>query len=89
MSRNIIAIIFTLLMSLITILAVTFGSEFNWPDFVHIDYGFPLVWGTHTLNTFYGPVDIWRINPVLLVIDLIIWFCILIIGLLIILYVKR
>jgi hypothetical protein len=25
--------------------------RYDWPDFVHIDYGLPLKWATHTLVT--------------------------------------
>lgn len=89
MSRNIFAMIFAVLMAAVTVLAVTWGFEFNWPDYVHVDYGLPLVWCTHTLNTIHGPVDIWRVDLTLLAADLAFWLCIMIMGLFIILLVKR
>jgi len=89
MDRSIIALVFVVLMAAITILAVILGFEFNWPDYVHVDYGFPIVWCTHTLNTIHGPVDIWRVDLALLMADLAFWLCIMIIGLFIILHVKR
>ncbi|MEM3591086.1 MAG: hypothetical protein QW702_03180 [Candidatus Bathyarchaeia archaeon] len=89
MSRNIFAMIFAVLMAAVTVLAVTWGFEFNWPDYVHVDYGFPLVWCTHTLNTIHGPVDVWRVDLAPLTADLAFWLSIMIMGLFIILLVKR
>lgn len=56
-----------------TTLAVTWGIRYDWPDYVHIDYGFPLVWATHTLSTIAGPVDLWEVNVTILLIDLLLW----------------
>jgi hypothetical protein len=56
-----------------TILALTWGTTLNWPDFVHVNYGFPLVWTTHTLNTIAGPVDIWKVDILALFLDLLLW----------------
>ena len=56
-----------------TILALAWGTTLNWSDFVHINYGFPLVWGTHTLSTIAGPADIWDINIFALWVDLLLW----------------
>jgi len=53
--------------------ALLWGFRFDWPDFVHVDYGIPLVWGTHTLSTIIGPVDTWQVNTLNLLIDLILW----------------
>ncbi len=52
------------------ILAVTWGFMFDWPDYVHVNYGVPLVWATHTLNTIAGPVDKWNVDLLALIIDL-------------------
>lgn len=57
--------------SVLTILGLTWGSEFNWPDNVHVDYGFPLVWATHVLNTIAGPVDRWRVDLAAIILDLV------------------
>ena len=64
---------FVIVWSTLTVLALTWGTMFNWPDYVHINYGFPLVWATHTLDTIAGPVDIWNVNLQALIIDLAIW----------------
>ncbi|MEM2987948.1 MAG: hypothetical protein QXK26_02760 [Candidatus Bathyarchaeia archaeon] len=89
MQRNLIAIIYVILWSFITTIAITLGIEHIWPDYVHVDYGYPITWGVHTLNTFHGPVDIWRVNVTALCIDLAVWLTALVIGLFIILYAKR
>ena len=57
----------------IAVLAVTWGTTFDWPDFVHVNYGFPFVWATHTLVTIAGPVDKWNVNVAYLTMDLALW----------------
>ena len=57
----------------VTCLALLFGFNYNWPDYVHVDYGVPLTWGTNTLSTFAGPVDQWSFNTLNLLVDLIFW----------------
>lgn len=56
-----------------TIFALTWGFRYDWPDAVHVDYGLPLVWATHTLSTIAGPVDMWQVNHTNLQIDLLLW----------------
>ena len=57
----------------LTIIVLTWGFRYDWPDFVHVDYGFPLVWATRTLSTIAGPADIWEVNITALSIDLLLW----------------
>lgn len=57
----------------IAVLAVTWGFMFDWPDYVHVNYGFPFVWATHTLVTIAGPVDKWNVNVAALIVDLTLW----------------
>ena len=57
----------------VTIVALTWGFTYDWPDFVQIDYGFPFVWATHTLSTIAGPADIWEVNITALTTDLLLW----------------
>ena len=45
----------------------------DWPDYVHTDYGFPLVWATYTMSTIAGPADIWRLNQTSMVVDIAVW----------------
>jgi len=80
---------FMIIWILLTILAVTWGFEFVWPDNVHVNYGFPLVWATHTLSTFVGPVDIWEINLSILIIDLLLWLGTMVVAVAFVLYIFR
>ncbi|PVX24673.1 MAG: hypothetical protein CW691_06890 [Candidatus Bathyarchaeum sp.] len=64
---------FLFLWTILTILAVTWGTRFDWPDNVHIDYGFPLVWSTQTLSTLTGTVDLWTVNLTALTTNLVFW----------------
>jgi len=70
-------------------LALTWGSKFDWPDYVHINYGFPMAWATHVLSTIAGPADIWLIDTAALFIDLLFWLGSMVIGVAIILRFRR
>ena len=72
--------------AVLTIFAVTEGTRFDWPDYVHIDYGLPLVWGTQTLNTIVGPVNLWNVDITALMMDLAFWLGIMLIVVSIMLY---
>ena len=73
-------IVITLVSSIIGLVAVLWGSTYSVSDLVEIKYGFPLVWGNHLANTIAGPVDSWYINWNSLVIDLVLWFGVVIIA---------
>ena len=73
-SWQIIVINATLLV--LSLIAVTLGFTFSVPDLLRVDYGWPLVWGMHTLSTIVGPVDVWKVNVVALAIDLLVWFAV-------------
>jgi hypothetical protein len=66
-----------LLLYILGITTVMFGVlvnfEYNWPDFVHTDYGFPFVWATHTTATIIGPVDKWNVDLAKLFLDIVAW----------------
>ncbi len=64
--------------TVLAIFAVTWGTRFDWPDYVHIDYGFPLVWGTQTLSTIVGPVNLWNVDVNALMLDLAFWLGIMV-----------
>ena len=70
-------IIIVVIGGLLSIFALTYGIRINWPDYVHVRYGFPLVWGIHTLVTIIGPVDVWEVNLKNLLIDLITWLIVI------------
>ena len=74
------------MMALLTILAMSWGNRFDWPDNVHINYGFPLTWSTQTLSTIIGPVNLWTVDVTALILNLTIWFTIMLITTTILLY---
>jgi hypothetical protein len=49
------------------------GFHYDWPDYVHTDYGVPFVWATHTDSAITGPVDIWRVTVNNLIADVAVW----------------
>ncbi|MFB0499699.1 MAG: hypothetical protein ACETWO_00240 [Candidatus Hadarchaeaceae archaeon] len=54
--------------------AMTWGFRYDWPDFVHVDYGLPFKWGTNTLSTIIGPPEApWSVDVAGLQLDLIFW----------------
>jgi len=71
---------FILFWSILTIVALIWGVMFDWPDYVHVNYGFPIVWAKHTLITLHGPVDIWEVDVSALLINLIFWLGSLLVG---------
>ena len=73
-------IVITLVSSIIGLVAVLWGSTYSVSDLVEIKYGFPLVWGNHLVNTIASPVNSWYINSNSLVIDLVLWFGVVIIA---------
>ena len=89
MKKKLIFTIFISVWSIITILALTWGNKLDWPDNVHVDYGFPFVWSTQTLSTIVGAVNIWSVDIALLTMDLIFWFGIMVIISLALIYIVR
>jgi hypothetical protein len=79
-SRNRASIIQAIIAG-ITIIAMTWGTRYNWPDFVHVKHGLPLTWGVHTLSTIVGPVDTWELNLVALTLDLALWLALILLTL--------
>ena len=69
--------VFTLLvvsLSVVAFVGLTWGFYYDWPDYVHVDYGVPLTWATHTLSTIIGPPKApWSVDIVGLQLDLIFW----------------
>jgi hypothetical protein len=81
-----IVLSFLLLWTILTILAVTWGTRYDWPDNVHLDYGFPLVWSTNTLSTIIGPVNLWIVDVTALMMNLIFWLGIMLVTVSILVY---
>ena len=63
----------------LTILTAAWGTRFDWPDNVHINYGFPLVWSTNTLSTIAGAVNIWVVDITALILNIGLWMGIMLI----------
>ncbi len=78
-SRN-RAIIIQAIIAGITRLAVTWGTHYTWPDYVHVKHGLPLTWGIHTVSTIAGPADTWELNLVALTLDLAIWLALILLA---------
>ena len=89
MKKKLIFTIFISVWSIITILALTWGNKLDWPDNVHVDYGFPFVWSTQTLSTIVGAVNIWSVDIALLTMDLMFWLGIMVIISLALIYIVR
>jgi hypothetical protein len=72
--------LFMLIWLAVTVFASQVGIQYNWPDNVHVDYGVPLTWATHTLSTISGPANLWAVNLTNLLIDIVFWLGLMIIG---------
>lgn len=53
---------------------MTYGTLLSWPDYVHVNYGFPFTFAIHTLDTIAGPVDKWSVDLGALLTDMSFWF---------------
>ena len=62
-----------LLTTAMIVAGLLMAFHYDWPDYVHTEYGVPLLWAIHTESTFTGPVDIWRVNATNLITDIAIW----------------
>ena len=82
-----VVVSFVIVWMALTILGLTWGFMFDWPDYVHVKYGVPWVWATHVLNTIHGPVDIWRVDILVLLIDLLFWHGSMVIAVAVMLYI--
>lgn len=86
MRKKFLVLAFLAVWVFITSVALIFGFTYNWPDNVHVDYGLPLTWGTHTLSTLIGAVDVWTVNITNLMLDLFFWSAIMILIAALLLY---
>lgn len=59
---------------------MTHGQLYEWPDFVHVRYGFPFTYSVHTVVTITGPANLWSVDVVLLAADLSLWLAGLVAG---------
>ncbi len=56
-----------------SVLAMTSGTLLSWPDYVHVNFGLPFTFATHTLSTIAGPADKWDVDLGALAVDLAFW----------------
>ena len=78
-SKFLILTSFIVIWTILTIIALTLGNRFDWPDNVHVDYGFPFVWSTNTLSTISGAVNLWIVDISVLIMNLGLWLGIMLI----------
>jgi hypothetical protein len=78
MRKDLVILCFMVVWVVLTIAGLLWGFYYDWPDFVHVDYGMPLTWATNTLSTFAGPANLWNVNISNLLLDLIFWLSIMI-----------
>ena len=86
MRKGFVVLIFMIVWLAVTVLALLFGFNYNWPDFVHVDYGVPLTWATNTLSTIAGPANLWNVNISNLLVDLVFWIGIMVVAVAALLY---
>jgi hypothetical protein len=68
------AIVLSLVSSLaVCLLTGLIGVNRDWPDYVHVDYGLPVPWRVHVMNTIAGPVDKTNYDFAALAADLAFW----------------
>ena len=89
MRKSVLVVIFLIIWITLTITALSWGLTFNWPDYVHVNFGVPLVWAIHTLSTIAGPADEWVVDLSALIINLIFWLGSMIIIAFLILHFKK
>ena len=71
---------FLVIWSGLTILAVTWETKLDWPDNVHIDYGFPFIWSTQTLSSIIGPVNLWSVDIISLILNIAFWLTLMLVA---------
>ena len=86
MRKILLVLSFMTIWLIVTAVALLWGTTYNWPDFVHVDYGLPMTWATNTLNTIAGPVDKWSVNTTNLLIDIVFWMATMTAGVALLLY---
>ena len=59
--------------AIVSVASMTIGTHLDWPDYVHVNFGTPLTFATHTLSTIAGPADAWKIDIRMLTEDLVFW----------------
>lgn len=71
-----------------TLLSAVKSVDYDWPDYHHAEYGFPLPWLTRVLSTIRGATDYLVFETIGFTVDFIFWF-LLTVGILFSLIVFR
>jgi len=66
-------ILFSVALTLLAIIGMTWGTFYDIPDYVHTSYGLPFPWATHTTNTIAGATDSWSVSTYGLGADMAFW----------------
>jgi hypothetical protein len=77
MQKNLFALSFMVVWIVLTAICLLWGFKYDFPDYVHVNYGIPLTWATNTLSTIAGPADSWTVNVSSLLLDLVFWLSIM------------
>ena len=77
MRKNSLILSFMVVWDVLTTAVLLWGFKYDWPDFVHVDFGIPLRWATNTLSTIVGPANLWNVNVSNLLVDFIFWLAIM------------
>ena len=67
-----------IILGVIGTFALAYGNIYLIPDSIEVRYGLPITWGTNIISAISGPVDLWRVDPIRLAIDVAFWFTVLI-----------
>jgi len=86
MRKNLLVLCFMVVWAFLMTAALLWGSYYDWPDFVHVNYGLPLTWATNTQSTIAGPANLWDVNVSNLLVDLIFWLSIAVAAVALMLY---
>jgi len=78
MRKNLAILCFMITWVVVTPAGLLWGFYYDWPDFIHVDYGLPITWATNTLSTFAGPANFWDVNFSNLLLDLLFWLLIMV-----------
>ncbi len=73
----------------LTLLSAVRALEYNWPDFHHIEYGFPFPWLTRVLGTIAGAADYFVFAPSGFVASFAFWFLLTLGSLFLSTFVRR
>lgn len=69
-----------MLVAVVGVAAILWGFDYVVPDLGISKHGIPFIWGVNTTITIAGPVDRWSVDITALMIDLLVWFSLILVG---------